>query len=195
MSKKTGAHSNKRGPSKVPIVEEVEEEDEEDTELDQKDFLDAATFFQYQKAINILIDHLNESIEEIISHFTPSDQRLFTHADQKLILNAVLEEGFYEFCKFRLSQVAQSNAKNSEEMFLKAMTDIQGEIDLLAFLLVNSRMAHRSLNFDLYLSLLIGGLFEDILHVHEKIVQDMQEKKQKVNKESIKDIRIENLYI
>ncbi len=123
---------------------------------------------------------------------------LFEHADKKLILNAILESGFYDFCKFRLAKVLKSEEPINEEKFLEIMRDIEGEIDLLGYLLVNTRLVHRTLTFDLYLSLLKGGLFEDIINVHEKIVVDMAERKQKVNKDNIKDLKMEssnNIYI
>lgn len=180
------------------VLEEEKKEKSDDKEVEEEVedlFLDTAHFFQYQRALNILIDYLNQSIEEIIAGFPPSDQKSFAHGEKKLILNSVLEVGFYEFCKFRLASASQAEGQENEEAFMKSMEEIQGEIDLIAFLLVNTRMAHRTLNFDLYLSLLKGGLFEDILTVHGKMVQDMQEKKQKVSKESIKDLRVDNLYI
>jgi hypothetical protein len=181
---------------KNPPIESAEEDEDEGEDEEQDPFSDANHFFQYQKALNILIDYLNHSIEENITAFPPSDQKLFAHSDKKLILNAILESGFYDFCKYRIGLVAQSDASKTDEDFFKAMEEVQGEIDLLAYLLVHTRLAHRLLNFDLYLSLLRGGLFEDVLRVHEKIVTEMQEKKQKVNKESIKDLRVDNdLYI
>ena len=108
---------------------------------------------------------------ETISGFTRSDQLLFTHSRKKLLLNAILEAGFYDFCKYRLALIAKSEAMTSEEKFLEMMESVQGEIDLLAYLLVNTRLAHRTLNFDLYLSLLKGGLFVDLMETHEQIVQ------------------------
>jgi len=78
------------------------------------------------------------------------------------------------------------------------MEKVQGEIDLLAYLLVNTRLAHRSLNFDLFLSLLKGGLFVDIMETHEKIVKNMEDRAQQVNRSNIQEnIKIDgsNLYI
>jgi hypothetical protein len=48
-------------------------------------------------------------------------------------------------------------------------------------------MSHRNLNFDLFLSLLKGGLFVDILETHDKIVKDMQKRAQALNKDNIKE--------
>ncbi|MHA1520940.1 MAG: hypothetical protein ACTSRK_12220 [Promethearchaeota archaeon] len=149
--------------------------------------IDVSNFFNYQRAINSLMDYLNMAIDETISGFTRSDQLLFSHANKKLVLNAILESGFYDFCKFRLAEVAQSKAVENQDQFLNMMTQVQGEIDLLAYLLVNTRLAHRSLNFDLYLSLLKGGLFVDILETHEKIVKDMRSRAQILNSQNIKE--------
>ncbi len=163
-----------------------------------KEIIDVSNFFNYQKAINSLIDYLNIAIDDTIGGFTRSDQLLFTHVNKKLILNAILEAGFYEFCKFRLAKVAESEALENEVKFMEMMEVVQGEIDLLAYLLVNTRLAHRTLNFDLFLSLLKGGLFVDIMETHEKIVADMEQKAKTVNKKSIKDnVRVDghNLYI
>jgi hypothetical protein len=180
---------------------EVKEKEKEKEDFDPKDIqrIDITDYFHYQRAINSLIDYLNQSIDDIIAGFTRSDQMLFSHINKKLILNAILESGFYEFCKFRLAQLAENKAKSDKEMFVLMMESVQGEIDLLAYLLVNTRLAHRPLNFDLYLSLLKGGLFADIMTLHEKIVKDMHKRKQDVNKNNIKsNIKIENtdnLYI
>ncbi|MHA1672340.1 MAG: hypothetical protein ACTSYI_01810 [Promethearchaeota archaeon] len=149
--------------------------------------IDVSNFFNYQKAINSLMDYLNMAIDETISGFTRSDQLLFSHANKKLILNAILESGFYDFCKYRLAEVAQSKAVEDQSQFMTMMSQVQGEIDLLAYLLVNTRLAHRSLNFDLFLSLLKGGLFVDILETHEKIVKDMRQREQTLNSQNIRE--------
>ena len=108
-------------------------------------------------------------------------------------MNTILESGFYDFCKYRLALIAKSEAMTSEEKFLEVMESVQGEIDLLAYLLVNTRLAHRTLNFDLYLSLLRGGLFIDIMETHEKIVKKMHEKVKTLNHENIREnVRIED---
>ncbi len=149
--------------------------------------IDVSNFFNYQKAINSLMDYLNMAIDETISGFTRSDQLLFSHANKKLILNAILESGFYDFCKYRLAEVAQSKAVEDQSQFMTMMSQVQGEIDLLAYLLVNTRLAHRSLNFDLFLSLLKGGLFVDILETHERIVKDMRQREQTLNSQNIRE--------
>ena len=164
----------------------------------EMEIIDVSNFFNYQKAINSLIDYLNIAIDDTIGGFTRSDQLLFTHVNKKLILNAILEAGFYDFCKFRLAKVAESEALEDETKFMEMMEVVQGEIDLLAYLLVNTRLAHRTLNFDLFLSLLKGGLFVDVMETHEKIVKDMGQNAKAVNKKSIKDnVRVDgsNLYI
>ena len=164
-----------------------------DNDDENSERVDVSNFFNYMKAINSLIDYLNISIDETISGFTRSDQLLFTHPKKKLLLNAILEAGFYDFCKYRLALIAKSEAMTSEDKFLEVMESVQGEIDLLAYLLVNTRLAHRTLNFDLYLSLLKGGLFIDVMETHEKIVKRMQEKAQALNHENIRDhVRIED---
>jgi hypothetical protein len=156
-------------------------------ELDSAKMIDVSNFFNYQKALNSLMDYLNSSIDETISGFTRSDQLLFTHPKKKLIMNSILESGFYNFCKFRLAQVAKSSALESQESFMKSMNVVQGEIDLLAYLLVNTRLAHRNLNFDLFLSLLKGGLFVDIMETHEKIVTNLHEQEKSVTRENIEN--------
>ena len=162
--------------------------DDENSEM-----VDVSNFFNYMKAINSLIDYLNISIDETISGFTRSDQLLFTHPKKKLLLNAILEAGFYDFCKYRLALIAKSEAMASEEKFLEMMESVQGEIDLLAYLLVNTRLAHRTLNFDLYLSLLKGGLFIDVMETHDTIVKKMQEKATTLTHEHIREnVRIED---
>ena len=176
----------------------MEKKKTDDKTKDNYQVIDVSNFFNYQKAINSLIDYLNMSIDETIAGFTRSDQLLFTHSNKKLILNAILETGFYEFCKIRLAQVAKSKAVEKEESFMAQMEKVQGEIDLLAYLLVNTRLAHRTLNFDLFLSLLKGGLFIDVMETHNKIVQDMQQRAQSVNRENIKEhvkISADNIYI
>lgn len=169
-------------------IDDIDKEIEEDSDIeDDLQVIDVSNFFNYQKAINSLMDYLNMAIDETISGFTRSDQLLFSHANKKLILHAILESGFYDFCKFRLAEVAQSKAIEDQERFLDAMTQVQGEIDLLAYLLVNTRLAHRTLNFDLFLSLLKGGLFMDILETHEKIVKDMRERAKTLNSQNIRE--------
>ena len=175
-----------------------EEESEFVEEIKNLKEIDVSNFFNYQKAISSLLDYLNYAIDDTISEFTRSDQLLFTHSKKKLIMNALLESGFYDFCKYRLSLVAQSNAIQNEKKFIKTMNLVQGEMDLLAYLLVNTRLAHRNLNFDLFLSLLKGGLFVDIMETHEKIVKDLHEREESVNKTSIKKaVRVgeDQLYI
>jgi hypothetical protein len=164
---------------------------------DEPNMLNINSFFAYQHALNSLIDYLNQTIDDIIAGFTRSDQLLFTHADKKLILNAILESGFYEFCKFHLQQLLPKDKPLSEEVFLETMKEVEGEVDLLGYLLVNTRLVHRTLTFDLYLSMLKGGLFEEITVVHAQIVEEMRAKKQKVNRDSIKEIKLDNsnLYI
>ena len=160
--------------------------------------IDVSNFFNYQKAINSLMDYLNISIDETISGFTRSDQLLFTHPKKKLIMNSILESGFYNFCKFRLDQVSGSQAIKDKDTFLESMNLVQGEIDLLSYLLVNTRLAHRNLNFDLYLSLLKGGLFLDIMETHKNIVSKLHEQQKTVNRENIKEnVRVspDRLYI
>ena len=83
--------------------------------------------------------------------------------------------------------ISESKEYSDEKKFLEMMERVQGEIDLLAYLLVYSRMSHRNLNFDLFLSLLKGGLFVDILETHDKIVKDMQKRAQALNKDNIKE--------
>lgn len=191
----TGSKDMDRIAKTVENEDNVPEEGEE--EVNEEDAASIYNFFNYQRAINSLIDYLNQTIDDIIAGFTHSDQQLFTHVNKKLILNAILESGFYEFCKYRLSKVLKNEGPLPEEKFLEIMRDIEGEIDLLGYLLVNTRLVHRTLTFDLYLSLLKGGLFEDIIGVHERIVEELISKKHKVNKESIKEIKIDssNLYI
>ena len=180
MEKKTTS-----SPSIKPSSQ-VEEGEEEDLSKDPN-VIDVSTFFQYQKALNSLIDYLNQSIDDAIAGFTRSDQQLFTHSSKKLILNAILESGFYDFCKFRLREIATNQDFENQEKFLETMSQVQGEIDLLAYLLVNTRLAHRTLNFDLFLSLLKGGLFIDVMEIHERIVRDMRERAQQVNRTNIKE--------
>lgn len=166
-----------------------EDGEEEEAEIDDEHMqvIDVSNFFNYQKAINSLMDYLNTAIDETISGFTRSDQLLFSHANKKLILNAILESGFYDFCKYRLAEVAQSNVVEDQDKFMQMMAMVQGEIDLLAYLLVNTRIAHRTLNFDLFLSLLKGGLFVDVLETHEKIVNDMRERSKTLNSQNIRE--------
>jgi hypothetical protein len=160
---------------------------------DKINVLDVSNFFNYQKAISSLMDYLNLSIDETIARFTRSDQLLFTHPKKKMIMNSILEAGFYDFCKYRLSVVAKNNIMESEQKFLKIMEKVQGEIDLIAYLLVNTRLAHRNLNFDLFLSLLKGGLFVDIMETHEKILQSFHEQEEKVNRNTIeKKVKVED---
>ncbi len=173
-------------PSKE-LREESDDESDEKSDEEKVQVIDVSNFFNYQKALNSLMDYLNVSIDETISGFTRSDQLLFSHANKKLILNAILESGFYDFCKMRLAEVAQSNVIEDQESFMAVMSQIQGEIDLLAYLLVNTRLAHRTLNFDLFLSLLKGGLFVDILETHEQIVKDMRKHAQDLNPQNIKE--------
>ncbi len=180
MEKKT------TGSPSIKPSSQVEESDEEDLSSDPN-VIDVSNFFQYQKALNSLIDYLNQSIDDAIAGFTRSDQLLFTHSSKKLILNAILESGFYDFCKFRLREIATNQDFENQEKFLETMGQVQGEIDLLAYLLVNTRLAHRTLNFDLFLSLLKGGLFIDVMEIHERIVRDMRERAQQVNKTNIKE--------
>ncbi|WP_457556926.1 hypothetical protein [Candidatus Harpocratesius sp.] len=164
-----------------------ENEDEDNNKDEDVHIIDVSNFFNYQKALNSLMDYLNVAIDETISGFTRSDQLLFSHANKKLILNAILESGFYDFCKMRLAEVAESNAIENQDSFMAMMTQVQGEIDLLAYLLVNTRLAHRTLNFDLFLSLLKGGLFVDILETHDKIVKDMRNRAQILNSQNIRE--------
>ena len=180
MEKKT------TGSPSIKPSSQVEESEEEDLSSDPN-VIDVSNFFQYQKALNSLIDYLNQSIDDAIAGFTRSDQLLFTHSSKKLILNAILESGFYDFCKFRLREIATNQDFENQEKFLETMGQVQGEIDLLAYLLVNTRLAHRTLNFDLFLSLLKGGLFIDVMEIHERIVRDMRERAQQVNKTNIKE--------
>ena len=157
-------------------------------------------FFDIQHAINSLIDFLNQSIEDIIISFSRADQRLFTHAQKKLIMNAVLESGFYDFCRVRLKELMVENdeSKLSEEEFEEIMQGLQEEIQLLAYILVNNRLVHRNLNFDLYLSLLKGGLFEDILGFHIGLMKEIAENKEndKTNpvKNKIKKYEVKDKY-
>ncbi len=178
--------------------EDEEEEEDEEFPQDEKELkqIDVSNFFNYQKAINSLIDYLNLSIDDMIARNPRSDQMLFNSPQKNLILNAILEGGFYGFCQYRLEQISSSNVVESKEKFLAMMQSLQGEMDLLAYLLVNSRLAHRSITFDLYLSMLKGGLFKDIMEVHEKIVEDMSKSKMKPNKNNIGQIKTSsNLYI
>ena len=178
--------------------EDEEEEEDEEFPQDEKELkqIDVSNFFNYQKAINSLIDYLNLSIDDMIARNPRSDQMLFNSPQKNLILNAILEGGFYGFCQYLLEQISSSNVVESKEKFLAMMQSLQGEMDLLAYLLVNSRLAHRSITFDLYLSMLKGGLFKDIMEVHEKIVEDMSKSKMKPNKNNIGQIKTSsNLYI
>ncbi len=183
----------------LDLEEEIFNADDQNSELTEEyKVIDVSNFFNYQKAISSLMDYLNLSIDDTISGFTRSDQLLFTHPKKKLIMNSILESGFYDFCKYRLAKVAKSTAMASKEKFAELMDKVQGEIDLLAYLLVNARLAHRNLNFDLFLSLLKGGLFIDVLETHEKIVKNMHEQEKSVNRENIKDnvkISSEQYYI
>jgi len=154
---------------------------------DDVQIIDVSNFFNYQRAINSLIDYLNLSIDDMIAGFTRSDQEKFSTPNKKLILNAILESGFYDFTKYKLRVISESKEFSDEQKFLEMMERVQGEIDLLAYLLVYSRMSHRNLNFDLFLSLLKGGLFVDILETHDKIVKDMQKRAQALNKDNIKE--------
>ena len=174
MSKKKMEIGTKEEISKEKIDENVQ-------------IVDVSNFFNYQRAINSLIDYLNLSIDDMIAGFTRSDQEKFSTPNKKLILNAILESGFYDFTKYKLKVISESKEINDEKKFLEMMERVQGEIDLLAYLLVYSRMSHRNLNFDLFLSLLKGGLFVDILETHDKIVKDMQKRAQALNKENIKE--------
>jgi len=185
------AHEPPTGQQKK-TAEEVEEEDDQGTNM-----MNINNFFAYQHALNTLIDYLNQTTDDIIAGFTRSDQLLFSHADKNLILNAILEAGFYEFCKLHLQEMLPKDKPQSEDQFIEIMKEIEGQVDLLGYLLVNTRLVHRTLTFDLYLSMLKGGLFEDILQVHGAIVEEMRAKKQKVNKDSIKEIKLDNsnLYI
>jgi hypothetical protein len=181
-----------------PIREKKKSKPSVDEDADEEpNMMNINSFFSYQHALNSLIDYLNQTIDDIIAGFTRSDQLLFTHADKKLILNAILEAGFYEFCKLHLQQILPKDKPLSEEVFIETMKEMEGEVDLLGYLLVNTRLVHRTVTFDLYLSMLKGGLFEDIANVHAQIVEEMRAKKQKVNKESIKEIKLDNsnLYI
>ena len=185
-SEKKKVELSNEEPSKE-LREESDDESDEKSDEEKVQVIDVSNFFNYQKALNSLMDYLNVSIDETISGFTRSDQLLFSHANKKLILNAILESGFYDFCKMRLAEVAQSNVIEDQESFMAVMSQIQGEIDLLAYLLVNTRLAHRTLNFDLFLSLLKGGLFVDILETHEQIVKDMRKYAQDLNPQNIKE--------
>ncbi|MHA1777000.1 MAG: hypothetical protein DRO88_02235 [Promethearchaeia archaeon] len=185
-SEKKKVELSNEEPSKE-LREESDDESDEKSDEEKVQVIDVSNFFNYQKALNSLMDYLNVSIDETISGFTRSDQLLFSHANKKLILNAILESGFYDFCKMRLAEVAQSNVIEDQESFMAVMSQIQGEIDLLAYLLVNTRLAHRTLNFDLFLSLLKGGLFVDILETHEQIVKDMRKHAQDLNPQNIKE--------
>lgn len=169
------------------IQDSKEDEAKEQTENPPYQVIDVSNFFNYQKAISSLMDYLNLSIDDTIAGFTRSDQLLFTHPKKKMIMNSILESGFYDFCKYRLALVAKSSAMESKEKFADVMNKVQGEIDLLAYLLVNTRIAHRNLNFDLFLSLLKGGLFIDILETHEKIVKNLHEQEKSVNRKNIKN--------
>jgi len=169
---------------KKMVVDSKEESLKEKVDEDVQ-IVDVSNFFNYQRAINSLIDYLNLSIDDMIAGFTRSDQEKFSTPNKKLILNAILESGFYEFTKYKLRVISES--KSDEKNFLEMMERVQGEIDLLAYLLVYSRMSHRNLNFDLFLSLLKGGLFVDILETHDKIVKDMQKRAQALNKDNIKE--------
>lgn len=179
--------SDKEDKSEDNLDDELEDDSEADSEDENVQIIDVSNFFNYQKALNSLMDYLNVSIDETISGFTRSDQLLFSHANKKLILNAILESGFYDFCKLRLAEVAQSKAIEDQDTFMNVMGQLQGEIDLLAYLLVNTRLAHRTLNFDLFLSLLKGGLFVDILETHKTIVKDMHQRAQDLNPQNIKE--------
>jgi len=167
---------------------EIDSKEESRKEIvdDEVQIIDVSNFFNYQRAINSLIDYLNLSIDDMIAGFTRSDQEKFSTPNKKLILNAILESGFYEFTKYKLRVISESKEYSDEKKFLEMMERVQGEIDLLAYLLVYSRMSHRNLNFDLFLSLLKGGLFVDILETHDKIVKDMQKRAQALNKDNIK---------
>jgi hypothetical protein len=154
--------------------------DEEDLELSGPQY-QIIQFFDVQHAINSLIDYLNQSIEEIIISFSRSDQKLFSHDQKKLIMNAVLESGFYDYCKERLKGLLTDNQekKMNEEEMDEIMEELQEEIQLLAYILVNNRLVHRTLNFDLYLSLLKGGLFVDILAFNVSLMDSIQENREK----------------
>ncbi len=67
---------------------------------------------------------------------------------------------------------------NEEEMD-EIMEELQEEIQLLAYILVNNRLVHRTLNFDLYLSLLKGGLFVDILAFNVSLMDSIKENREK----------------
>lgn len=180
-----------------PVNHKKHRNREEEEPEDEPNMVNINSFFAYQHALNSLIDYLNQTIDDIIAGFTRSDQLLFEHKDKKLILNAILETGFYEFCRNRLQQLLPHDKPLSEEVFIETMKEVEGEVDLLGYLLVNTRLAHRTLTFDLYLSMLKGGLFEEISGVHAQIVEEMRIKKKKVNRDSIKEIKLDNsnLYI
>ncbi len=176
----------------------ADDEEQSKTEEDEEEVkkIDVSNFFNYQKAINSLIDYLNLSIDDMIARNPRSDQLLFNHSNKKLILNSILESGYYTFCKYRLEELSKSDVVESQEAFLKTMKSLQGEMDLLAYLLVNSRLAHRSITFDLYLSLLKGGLFADIMELHEEIMDNMKKSEMKPNKKNITNIKTSSkLYI
>ncbi len=172
--------------------------DEEDLELSPPQY-QIISFFDVQHAINSLIDYLNQSIEDIIISFSRSDQKLFSHDQKKLIMNAVLESGFYDYCKERLKGLLTDNQerKMNEDEMEAIMEELQEEIQLLAYILVNNRLVHRTLNFDLYLSLLKGGLFMDILAFNVNLMDSIKENREKeidfVNKKH-KKINVKEKY-
>ena len=161
----------------APEVEyDVKDDADEDVDLSPPQY-ELISFFDVQHAINSLIDYLNQSIEEIILSFSKSDQKLFSHEQKKLIMNAVLESGFYDYCKEKLKFLVVENQENSfsEEEIEEIMDELQEEIQLLAYILVNNRLVHRNLNFDLYLSLLKGGLFADIITFNVVLMNSIRE--------------------
>ena len=83
----TGSKEMNRIAKTVENEENVPEEGEE--EVNEEDAASIYNFFNYQRAINSLIDYLNQTIDDIIAGFTHSDQQLFTHINKKLILNVL----------------------------------------------------------------------------------------------------------
>ncbi|MCP4764403.1 MAG: hypothetical protein GY870_21695 [archaeon] len=160
---------------------------QETKKIEEEQVIDVSEFFNYQNALNSLISYLNESIDSALGSLPRKVQKLFEHSQQKLMLNAILETGFYEFCKYRLSLVTKSGALTSPEKLKEQMNIVRGEVDLVAYLLVNSRLVHQTLSFDLYLSLIKGGLFIDLMKEHEKIVKKMQNKQKDINRDNIKE--------
>lgn len=134
--------------------------------------IDVTNYFNYQKALNSLIDYLNNSIEDLLSRMERKDQLIFDHSQNKLMLNTILENGFYQYCKFIFEGILQVDP-GEKDKFLEVINIVHGEMDLLAWLLIQTRLVHSPISFDVFLSLLAGGLYEDIMLMHAEILVKM----------------------